>query len=263
MWQFEVAVTLVIALLLATTVLLLFFKKTEEQGYRAEVLPQTARIARNIWNGRTRVLFQGSSPLRFLSEREMARVGLKNEPRNPPPSKVITRDRIQLLVDFTIHQQQIAVDPLVLLGALPTTDDEDAVRKAALAIDYARRNDAIDVRIESALQQAFIKRRLEDIFVDKNIVPETLAALEMEINAWLEEEVTKPWGFIVKLKFEDIVLPPRLMQTAEEVETAVSKATAIKVKAETAGVPVSLAFILEALYDLFGNLKPKGGGKPH
>lgn len=245
----KMAVIVTVSALMAIAYLAMVLQRNTQKGYRLEVEPKTAVVVKDLWSGKTEALFAGSHTLRPGRDKVVQTVSLKDEPSDPPIMQVTTSDRIELGVNIVIHEQRV----------LDYTEDKTAVLRAALNIDYAQRTTFVLARIAACLQKIFIELKLEQVYKDNGIDKAQAIEIENNINEYLKKEVTEPWGIKVVVKFQDLVLPARLMETAEESETAVKKGKATNERAIAAGVDPTVAYIGEVLVDAIAAFKGHGG----
>ena len=197
---------------------------------------------------------------------------MKDEPWTPPPEASSTADKIAVTLDLVVVKQRISQPEGREWEAL------EAIRKAWAQIRYEDRNQLINIKIAAARQNALIIRKLEDIFdiegaeagkpglVRKHVLKrDTLKAIEEEINAYLAENVTEPWGIEVMVEVHDAKLPERLQEVAEEIEAAAEEGRATQARAGAAGVTVQEAFwgevLVDALGALGGHIRKRGGSR--
>jgi hypothetical protein len=250
--QIQVVVGVLVVLLVAVAYLTTAYKRSDQQGYRLEVEPMTGVVVKNLWTGITRAFLAGSYTLRLGRDKVVETVSLKDEPSDPPIHPVTTADKVQLGVDYVIKEQRVL-------------DNKDDVLNAALNIEYAKRTPYILARIAAGLQNVFVGLKLEDVYTAGTVNKDKLTDIEKDINEYLEREIHGPWGIRVIVEIQNLVIPERLQEVAEEVEAAILEGKATSERATAAGVDPLVAFLGEVFVDglaaLGGKLKKNGGGK--
>jgi len=178
-------------------------------------------------------------------EKSISEVTLENEPSDPPVTNIITADGIEVGIDYIISDQ-IVVDPV----------------KVATEIAYGNRASFIVTRLKGYFQDAFADIKAEDLLFDHNgktvMNKKKQKAIEREVNDSLKE-IEESWGIIVKIELENLILPEKLMEVAEESGTAEREGERIRKKAEKAGVAPELMTITDALTDIVRAFR--NGGK--
>lgn len=221
-----------------------------------EVDPYEAVVVKNIWTGVPRALAAGTHQVIPGWEEQLARVTLKNEPSDPPAVNVITRDAVEIGVDYIVHTQQVA----------------DAV-KVATVINYEQRNTLIQTRIRGYIQAEMKKYSAEEDLIE--IIQVTQAQdgpkekrrpnmaiasnIQDAVNVILDNEVLAQWGVKMEIRIQNLILPEKLTEVAEEAATAEREGQRIKDKAQAAGVPSWLMTLGDIAADVTRTLK--GGGK--
>ena len=221
-----------------------------------EVGPYEAVVVKNIWTGTARGLAAGMHQIIAGWEERLGTATLKNEPSDPPVVNVITKDAVEIGVDYIIHTQQVV----------------DAV-KAVTVIRYEDRGSLIQIRIRGYLQGEMKKYSAEDDLIEVVVIPppkEGEKATErrrpnMAIISDIQGaiitllvEVLDQWGIKVEIRIQNLILPSKLTEVAEEAATAQREGQRIKDKAEAAGVSPWLMAIGDVVADV---AKLAGGGK--
>ncbi len=214
------------------------------QEGRVEIDPMQAVVVKNIWTGEASALTQGMHFIIPGISKRLVDVTLKNEPSDPPPAHVSTADGTELGVDYVIYTQQVQNDPAAIVNA-------------ATKIDYAKRNEFIKARIEADLESAFIAHNFADIWKDA-LNKTTLQQIQEGVNDELERQTTTQWGINVEIRIQDIDFPSKFQEAAADEATAEKEGSAIKKKAEAAGVPPTIIAVGDIITDFFETFNRKG-----
>lgn len=250
-WEF--AITAVVVGFFVAMVLSFVFK----EGL-VEVDPYQAVVVKNIWTGVARGLTAGTHQIIAGWEEKLGVATLKNEPSDPPVVNVITKDAVEIGVDYVIHTQKVV-------------DAVNAV-KAITAIKYEDRSSLIQTRIRGYLQGKTKDYSAEDDLievvamvdqngkrVEKRRPNMTLIGdIQQAVNTALSEVETE-WGIKVDIRIQNLILPQKLMEVAEEAATAQREGQRIKDKADAANVSPWLMTIGDIVADVVKVVK--GGGK--
>lgn len=236
-------VIIVVALLFLAAVAVLIF-----QEGKVEVDPKKSVVYKNVITGNPFAYFAG---LHFFIpglHKRLADVTLQNEPSDPPLTRVITGDAVNVDVDYVIFTQ-LVINPVL----------------AATKIDFVKRRELIIARIEAFMQNHFLDASMEDIFTavdSKAVVNKSFVkGIENLINTDLERDVEAEWGICVKAEIENVIPPQKVAEVAEESATAEKEGKRIKTKAEAAGIPAWLSAVGDIFSDVARTRGPKGGKK--
>lgn len=216
-------------------------------------------IIENTLTGSLRVAERGLHVLNQFYER-VAREGIsvRNEPSDPKPVEVKTKNLTGVKVDLVIIKKRI-VDPI----------------KATTKINYDKLNTIIEERINVLIQKAFGKADLEDIFEDEAIdndpnspspsaaapkakringaqVEKLLSSATMEINNELAQIAQNEWGMEVEVAIQNFFLPPKLQDVAEDIATEDAEAIRVRKKAKAYGIEPDELLRLDAQTQIGG-----------
>lgn len=232
---------------------------------RMEVKPASALVYSNIWTGEVGAILAGTGFIvpgfHKILEKE---VSLRNEAENPSNVKLITRDGIELEVDYIVRRLQVGYPDMDRHGPPNPILLKEAVVKAVKGVNYKNRRDLILTRIVAHLQHAFGERTYPELFSGGDLktgkVGEvnkgTMKAIEEAVNASLVTDiVTKDWGFWVEMDLEDYNLPATLREAREASSSAEMAGKALHDKAKAAGIDPRWLVIGDALADIFGRKK--------
>lgn len=202
-----------------------------------KVNPRRNWVVKNLWTGIPRALDPGTHLIIPGWEEKLMEVTLENEPSDPRNAKVITGDAVEIEADYVIYHQEVV----------------DAV-KAATVIDYKKRTELIEKRIVAYFQNEFSGHSLEDFFTEeglkKTLDKDKLKDIEDAVNNKLLIEVEKQWGINVEIQIENLRLPDKAREVAEEAATAEKEGQRIAKKAEKAGVAPELIVWGDIAYDV-------------
>lgn len=222
-------------------------------------------ITEDTLNGDLRVLNQGLHTLNQFHERVLREaVSIKNEPSNPGPVEVKTKNLTGVKVDLVIIKKQI-IDPL----------------KATSKVDYARLNEIVDERINVLVQKAFGKADFESLFeaeatdddgsgsttaattkkkVNVAKMDDLITIATSEINGELARIAGEEWGMEVEVAIQNIILPVQLEKVAEEITAEDAEMRKIKKKATAYGVEPEELLRLDAQTQIGGLIMKALGG---
>ncbi len=202
-----------------------------------EVDPRRNWVIKNIWTGIPRALDPGTHLIIPGWEEKLMEVTLENEPSDPRNAKVITGDAVEIEVDYVIFHQEVV----------------NAVM-AATVIDYKKRTNLIEKRIVAYFQNEFSGHSLEEFFtgdeLKKTLDKDILKTIEDNINGLLVSDVKNVWGIMVEIQIENLRLPDKAREVAEEAATAEKEGKRIAVKAKSAGVAPELVVWGDIAYDV-------------
>lgn len=223
----------------------------------------SAVVYKNQWTGEARAILPGTEFIIPGWEKRLVDVSLKNEPSDPPPTKAITADPIEIEVDYIIHSFLIPFDPEGDDASKEKT--KQAVVKVATKVDYGERQNAVSNRIQGAIQTAFGNEEFDEIYPKNGDSPDAKRSLNKElikriadeVNATLAESVEEEWGIHVEIKIENVDFPGKIGEAIEEAVVAEREGRAIADKAEKAGVSPNLIAIGEMVVDGIRALKGK------
>lgn len=253
-----------------------------------EVGPMRAQVYKNTWTGRARALLPGTSFIIPGIEKRLTEITFADEPSSQNPTKVITADGVEVTIDYVIFHQKVGgkveegTKKLVDTDNVSNEDDlsESAV-KVATKIDYNQRTSLVVNRVKAYIQNEFSQARTEHIYGTRateeapttpatpatpttpvpTVSKEFIEEKETAINALLQRE-REEWGLLVVIEIENIRLPEKLAEVAEEVATATKEGKKIKDKAEAAGVPTEWVLVGDIVTDALRALTGTGkGGK--
>lgn len=221
-------------------------------------------IIENTLSGELRVLERGLHPINQFYERVVREsVSIKNEPSDPKPVEVKTKNLTGVKVDLVIIKNQI-VDPL----------------KATAKVDYNRLGDIVKERINVLVQKTFGKADLEDIFeaeatdddatgngtpkkgnkINGARVEELLNDATNEINSELARIADVEWGMEVEVAIQNFFLPPQLEKVAEDITAEDAEMRKIQKRANAYGVQPEALLQLDAQTQIGGLIMKALGG---
>lgn len=228
-------------------------------------------IIENTLSGELKVLERGLHTINQFYQRVVREgVSVKNEPSDPKPVEVKTKNLSGVTVDLVIIKKQI-IDPL----------------RATAKVDYARLNDIVNERINVLVQKAFGKADLEDIFeeeatendgtgktpvvkkrVNGVVVEKMLQSAADEINGDLRYIANDEWGMEVEVAIQNFILPPQMQKVAEELSTDDAENAKMAKRAAAYGMEPKDLAVLDAqtqigglLLKALGGVMGKGGSK--
>lgn len=228
-------------------------------------------IVENTLTGALHAVPQGLHPINQFYQRVVREgVSIKNRPVDPKPVDVKTKNLTGIKVDLAIIRRRIT-DPL----------------RATQLVDYERLDEIVDSRINVLIQKAFGKADIEDIFEEEAIDPadagaakgkkmrvngarveQLLESATNEINSELSRIAPDEWSMEIEVAVQNIFLPQKMQDVAEDITTEDAEAIRIKKRAGAYGVNPEELLKLDAqtqigglVMNLLGGALGKGRGK--
>jgi len=197
-----------------------------------EVEPKEVMALKNLC-GELRFLKAGFHFFPAGWEKEFKRISLKDEVRDPAQITVITKDAMDITVDYKVTQR--------------VAKGEENYRKVCTVIDYEKRNEVVDINLQAAVRDEFAKYTLDEIVYQESSEKEsggkqtrspekTQEEIENNINERLKKLIEEPYGMECEMALLSITHGSE--EAAEKIFRAEREAQAavIRAKGEAAAI---------------------------